>query len=158
MKATAIDPALYENISIGQPMTVGLYRAFKNITEQERLNKLNDKTLGKEYFKKIENIDDISKIKVQNSAQNVKTTGINPALYENISIGQPMTVGLFRAFKNSFLEQEKPKLDAYKTLEKYTFKNSEKSMKTTTIDPALYENIMIGQPMTVALYRAFRNV
>jgi hypothetical protein len=29
-------------------------------------------------------------------------------------------------------------------------------MKVSTIDPALYENISIGQPMTVELYRAFR--
>ncbi len=29
-----------------------------------------------------------------------------------------MTVGLFRAFKNSILASDKPKLDAYKVLDK----------------------------------------
>ena len=39
-----IDPALYENIMIGQPMTVALYRAFKNVQEQKRINALNEKS------------------------------------------------------------------------------------------------------------------
>ena len=83
-------------------MTVELYRAFRNITEQERLDKLNDQTLGKDYFKKIESVDDaISKIKAQNSIPSINTKKIDPAVNDNNLFAYRMTEKLFRPFRNS---------------------------------------------------------
>jgi len=67
-----------------------------------------------------------------------------------------MSVGLFKAFKNSILASGNPKMDAYKILEKLIMKNRDTTIKSMTINPSLYENMIIGQPMTAALYREFR--